>query len=200
MKYTFGYLQASRVPTSFVFAALIFGCSFLSNAKADPTLVVDVDTGVMEIHVGDTSGIAPITGTIWGCSWDGVGACTPALTPGNWPDFTGWQLVSSASSLSADGNSAGFPGDVPGLNVLANTVGGYAEFTFSLTNFAEPQVIPLSKTFNTSIDVRDLHFSSVNGAFTTQWNTIYVGAIPEPNTMALVAVGTMGLSILRRRR
>ena len=173
---------------------------FSSASLADPTLVVDLDTGEMEIHVGDTNGIAPITKDILGCSWGGVGACTPALTGGDWPSFTGFQITSSAGSLNSDGNALSTPGDVPGMSVLGNSTSGYAEGSLFASSQFEPIVIPLSKSYDNSIDALDLQFSSVMGASTTQWNTIYVSGVPEPSCLVLGSLGILSLATRRRRR
>ena len=172
----------------------------LSNVTlADPTLVVDLDTGSMDIHVGDTSGISPITKTIIGCSWGGVGACSLSITPGDWLSFTGFQLTSPGNSFNSDGNPVSTPGDIPGMSVLGNTTGGYAEGNLFASSQLEPLVISLSKTYNTSLNAQDIMFSSVMGVNTTPWNTIYISGVPEPSSAVLTVLGVLALGTRRRR-
>ena len=183
----------------FFTASAIVSSFLLTNSNADPTLVVDIDTGNMEIHVGDTSGIAPLTKPILGCSWGGVGPCTAEITPGDWLSFTGFQITSGGDTFNADGNAVSSPGDVTGFSVLANTLGGYAEGSLFSANQFEPLVIPLSKTYDTSVDAQDIMFSSVMGLNTTQWNTIYISEVPEPTTLVLLCIGAIAGAVRRRR-
>lgn len=177
-------------------ACLILAAIFtlITNLYAGPTLVVDVDTGAMSVHVGDTG---PLTKTVWDQSGGDGGT---SLTPGDW-SLTGFEIFSASSGLNigADNNpdilfSGGF--------VAVNSTQGYAEAQFSSTTVPENIIILLDKSYNTTLDTRDLLFTSVDGLPTSDWNTLYVGAanpVPEPTNMLLGTVGLALLGGLRRR-
>jgi len=106
-----------------------------------------------------------------------------------------FQITSALNSLSGDGGSA----DILDMTI-GNTVGGYGEATFGTPpTFSDGSSFPLTPTYNTSVDARDLFFASdLSGSGTTDWNTLYIG-VPEPHSFLLISSGLVGL-VLRRRR
>jgi len=80
MIFSFRFSQGWRVPVTVLSTALIAGLFLATKSQADPTLVVDVDTGAMAIYVGD-SGLS-LAKPVVGCSWDAGGACPMTLVPG----------------------------------------------------------------------------------------------------------------------
>lgn len=161
-----------------------------STTLAAPTLVVDIDTGSMEIHVGDTGPLAKAVLAQSG----GNGGST--LTAGDWGPLSGFQISSVGNGLNNDGDSTP---DVLAI-VFPETPQNYAEGTFSTTTFLEGAIFSLDTTYNTTLDLRDLLFVSDNGGSSTDWNTLYLGTIPEPSSMAIMLLGLVGSLLAGRNR
>lgn len=166
-------------------ATLATSC-FLSSdrAIAGPVLVVDVDDGSMAIHVGVTG---PLSKPVLGQSGGDGGS---SLIAGDWGPMTSLSITSFGSSLH---NNGGPNPDVLQL-VLGSTVQNYSEGTFSgAVTVQETTIIPLTATYNNIVDARDLDFISVNSGQGSDWNTIYIGSIPEPGSLLLMGISLMGL-------
>lgn len=195
MKDTIRFPHGLRATAFVIAATVIFSFSFcLSNSQADPTLVVDVDTGIMEIYVGDDALSLPKP--VVGCSWAEAGTCPMDLTDGGWPAMTNFDIVSAGSSLNAD--SGGVASVLQA--VLADQVNGYSEGIFvGDSSFSDGTVLPLAVTYNTSFDTRDLLWNSNLNGTPSNWNTLYISSVPEPSTIVLFALGTFGLASRKRR-
>ena len=114
---------------------------------------------------------------------------------GDW-STNAFQIVSPSGSLIMDPD-----GDVkvPGMTLqLGNNKDSYAEalFAFPAANLAVGAgSIGLGTRWDPS-GSQDLEFSSTNLEGGASWDTIY---IPEPTSIAILALGCLGLMVSRRR-
>jgi hypothetical protein len=156
---------------------------------------------------------ATILGVRWGF-WSGSSFTeATGATNGGYLDIAGDELATSLSAISNTGNLA-TPGSQLDLAIYyANTAGDSSNISWSsaFTNYAvlrdSSWVVP---TFINSPSLTAIGFTSstvalvgsISGASAAGANTITLssGAVPEPSTYALLAVGAVGLSLSFRRR
>lgn len=96
------------------------------------------------------------------------------------------QLGPIVTLVDGDGTGVDFAwyGQTLGSHVLTADLTAFPALDLSTLDFFHLQLDP----------------SGYSGAYTVEWQNMQINTIPEPSSVALIAIGAAGLAIARRRR
>lgn len=96
------------------------------------------------------------------------------------------QLGPIVKLVDGDGTSIDFAwyGQTLGSHVLTADLTAFPALDLSTLDFFHLQLDP----------------SGFSGAYTVEWQNMQINTVPEPSSVALIAIGAAGLAIARRRR